>query len=646
MVRSVINPTINYVDNTKLYEDDREYEASMYKIYLMDEEVIIALGQAKNNYMANNILFYPIYLVKKNKVDQQIGVYEIPVDEVSSILDDEGDIDVSLLGEPLLYSFVSKLTLSTDTSAADASAADTSAADTSASATDATIAVVTAAQTLEDAAKEREGFKDNKTLPWIQRFMKNTNYRIVDNEGKGDCLFAAIRDGLKLVGVNTSVADMRKTLSTNATNETFLNYKDLYEKSVEEDKAVSKEIKMLADRHNELKKQIQIEKDRNTQLAIVEQAEEIFKRHKEVKKNKAYVKSIIEEFKFIKGIKDLDMFKLRLQTCDFWGDTWAISTLERALKIKIILLSRQNFKEGDEDNVLTCGQLNDDILETNKNFEPEHYIILDYSGAHYQLITYKDQGAFTFKQVPYDIKTLVVNKCLERNAGPYYIIPDFKDFMSKNEFKPTREQQEPAFEPMQTDLYDNATTFQYYSKSLDAAAPGKGAGETVGPEGPKFYSELSKIPLWRRKLDDEWPGEFMVDGKKWLTVIHYFEGSKFKRDNPNFYSQFSLDSGSALSKEIVLAEAASSKNGKYKGELIRPKDITIDKDFFEVRKEGITRGNLEKQAAIMAKFNQNEEFKRLLMSTKKAKLNHFIRGAPPELSIDLMIVREKLLNQK
>ena len=648
MVRSLIQPTVDYPVKKTLFDEDKQFEASMYRVTVLGEEVIIALGQAKYTYIESNVIFYPIYLVKHNKVDVQIGVYEIPVADISSIIDEDGDVDVSAMGEPILYPFVSKVVLSGKPIRAEVDAEEGSKEEGEG---------ITVTQTMEEAIKERETFKFNKTLPWIQRFMKNNNYKIVDNEGKGDCLFAAIRDGLKMSGVNTSVEDMRKLVAANATEDIFLNYKTLYEASVEEDKQNTKEIKVLSDRHAELKKQITLEKDRATQKAIVTQAEEIGKRYKDVKQDRTATKSMIEEFKFIKGIKDLDMFKLKIQTCGFYGDTWAISTLERALKIKLVLMSRANFKAGDEDNVLTCGQLNDEVLEAAGKFEPDHYIILDYNGAHYQLITYKDHGAFTFTELPYDVKTLVVNKCLERQAGPYYIIPDFQEFMKTEKegltvaplaplapLAPEVIEKELPEAPVEllSDLYDKATGFQFYSKSLDSAAPGKGAGETIGPEGVKFYSELQKIPSWRRKLDNEWSSEFTLDGKKWLTVEHYYEGSKFKRGNPQFYAQFSLDSGSTLSKDNVLAEAAASKNGKYKGDLLRPKDVIADKDFFEVRKDGMTRANLEMQAAMMAKFSQNDELKRLLKATKKAKLNHFSRGSPPELYTDLMIVRRQL----
>ena len=645
MVRSLIQPTVDYPVHKTLYDEDKEFEASMYRVTILGEEVIVALGQAKYTYIDSNVIFYPIYLVKHNKVDVQIGVYEIPVADVSSIIDEDGDVDVSFIGEPIIYPFVSKVILTGKSIRAEVDAE-------AALATEDVIAVTVLTQTMEEAIKEREAFKFNKTLPWIQRFMKNNNYKIVDNEGKGDCLFAAIRDGLKMSGVHVSVEDMRKILATNATEDIFQNYKTLYEASVEEDKKIAKELKVLTDRHAELKKQITLEKDRGTQQAIVAQAEEINIRHKDIKQDRIATKSMMAEFNFIKGVKDLDMFKLKVQTCGFLGDTWAISTLERELQIKMVLMSRANFRAGDEDNVLTCGQLNDEVLEAAGKFEPKHYILLDYNGAHYQLITYKDHGSFTFTELPYDIKTLVLNKCLERQAGPYYIIPDFQEFMKTETNKEgtvatvavevidleKETEKEPPIE-LQSDLYDKASVFQFYSKSLDSAAPGKGAGETIGPEGVKFYSELQKIPSWRRKLDNDWSSEFTLDGKKWLTVENYYQGSKFKRGNPQFYAQFSLDSGSAISKDPSMAKIAGGKSGKIKSELIRPKDVTIDKDFYEVRENGMSRANLEMQAAMMAKFSQNEELKRLLKATKKAKLNHFARGSPPEVVTDLMIVR-------
>ena len=127
----------------------------------------------------------------------------------------------------------------------------------------------------------------------------------------------------------------------------------------------------------------------------------------------------------MKDVDTFEDFKDIIKTCDFWGETWAISTLERILNIKLILLSEESYDEDDLNNVLQCGQLNDTKLEEDGVFNPDFYLVLDYNGWHYKLVTYKSRGAFTFTELPFDVKKLIVTKCMERLAGPYTLIPDF-----------------------------------------------------------------------------------------------------------------------------------------------------------------------------------------------------------------------------
>ena len=141
MVRSLIHSTIDYPVKKTLYDEDKEFEASMYRVTILDDEVIVALGQAKYTFIENNIIFFPIYLVKHNKVDVQIGIYEIAVEDLASIMDDEGDVDISLLGEPLLYPFVSKVILTGKPIRAEVDAEDKGSEE------------VVAAQTVEEAIK-------------------------------------------------------------------------------------------------------------------------------------------------------------------------------------------------------------------------------------------------------------------------------------------------------------------------------------------------------------------------------------------------------------------------------------------------------------------------------------------------------------
>ena len=106
MVNSILNPKINFPELKKLDPDDKQFDASMYEVNILGEDVIIALGQAKYAFIDDNIIYYPIYLVKNDKVSTQIGVYEILAEQLPNVVDDDGDIDLTQVDEPLLYKFV------------------------------------------------------------------------------------------------------------------------------------------------------------------------------------------------------------------------------------------------------------------------------------------------------------------------------------------------------------------------------------------------------------------------------------------------------------------------------------------------------------------------------------------------------------
>ena len=152
------------------------------------------------------------------------------------------------------------------------------------------------------------------------------------------------------------------------------------------------------------------------------------------------------------------------------------------------------------------------------------------------------------------------------------------------------------------------------------------------------------MPEWRKKLANSWPAEFKLDNHKWLTTEHYYQASKFKRNNKDFYIQFSLDSpDSSIAKDVDLAKAAGGQSGKFKGEVVRTKDVKIDPDFYVVPKGSkYSRGEMEMEAAMRAKFTQHPDLKQILLATKKAKLEHIRRSRPAEVFNDLMRIRREL----
>jgi predicted NAD-dependent protein-ADP-ribosyltransferase YbiA (DUF1768 family) len=175
------------------------------------------------------------------------------------------------------------------------------------------------------------------------------------------------------------------------------------------------------------------------------------------------------------------------------------------------------------------------------------------------------------------------------------------------------------------DSFDEDVVFVFYAQSAEKPRPGEGAGEKIPADKKTEYAELHRIPHWRRKLSNAWPAEFELDGHRWASVEHYFQGSKFKNQNHEFYLQFSVDSGSELSKDPELAKKTAAKPGKK---------IKVDGDFEE-------RVNREMLDAQRAKFTQNADLKALLLATKRAKLMHFMRGMPSILYENLVRIRSE-----
>ena len=84
-----------------------------------------------------------------------------------------------------------------------------------------------------------------------------------------------------------------------------------------------------------------------------------------------------------------------------------------------------------------------------------------------------------------------------------------------------------------------------------------------------------------------------------------------------------------------MAKAAGGKSGKYKGELLRPKQVELDPDFF------MKRSVSELNAAQDAKFTQNPGLKTLLVATKNAKLMQYVKADSPVVCDNLMMLRDK-----
>jgi len=674
MVQSFKNSKINYKESNRLNESDKKHHSALYVIDIFNSPFVIALGQRQDEYKSENIYFYAIYLISpKKKIKAKIGVFEIESQILSTVLDDEGDVNIDKLDEPLLFSYITpeylekygshgfeeekekevekevQNTSDNDifTAAISSDKASDKGKDSSKDSTkDLTFdtvfkkeekdIIVLPEETKEDAAKGREAYVLDEKDDWIVQYMKNKQYHIEYNEGGGDCLFACIRDAYKEMGYQTTVAKLRTFLSQKATKELFENYKKLYDDVFAEQEMAEKlmedkkkpvlsqdEILCLRQQYDAIQFKMKKLTSKNDSALLMEQAKKIqaqfseikeFKRQEEELKNsKKNTEALMNDFGFMKKVHNLDDLRTVIQTSSFWADTWAISTLELILNMKLIILE----KSTDPDAVMKCGQKNDDEASYRK-YHPRDYIMVQFSGNnHYELISYKKKHVFTFPEIPFDVKMLVVNRCLERTEGVYAHIPEWTGFMNKLGVVVEETETE-------TDVDADATVVFAYHPTSNDLKPGKGVGETIPLSEMSNYQNFEEN--WRRKLDDHWDkSAFTVDNLRWSSVALYLLAFPFKEVDTSVYKGLS---------EMNFEDASSA---------IKPKGAH-GKMFKALKKVSPETLSSKRTEALRAKFTQNADLTTLLVKTKNARLTQYVRSKPAIVDVELMAIRKEVMN--
>ena len=671
MVLSQINYTITYPEIKNIDENDKGKEVTMFQINLLGVEVVVAIGDVKYDFTKDGILFVPVYLIvdEKEKI-YQIGVYEFENEQYETLLDSDGDINISKIDGPLLYTFVDKPyiekcmvneTMVQDYDSGDDEDEDLDDEELSEdedleenkseqkeSENPSRLLVeldiednkddddfLQVGETEKTDKKERKAYKkpDRGESQWMQQFMQNNNYKIENVAGDGSCFFYVVRNAFKSIGVNATVDKLRQFLADNVTQEQFDNYKSRYDMYMAEYRDLRQQIPTLKSKKNQLTKKFKSiktktkkEKDRDTLKTLTKDAKKTKQEHTQVKtklekfKNEmTYVKQNMKEVSWMKNIRTLEDLKAFMLSCDFWADAWAIPKLEVLINTKFIILSSEFYKKGEYSKVVNCGSFTPKEIEDRGYFKPKYYIIAEHTGDHYKLISYKNKKIFRFHEIPYKLKNMLVEQCMKSSGKSIYnYIPKFAKLIGdtidvskrpegekqdlleslskdsdekKSKIEEVKEklgmsledeevEMQPTPTPEDENLFNDNTVFMFYSKSANKK-PGKGKGEIIPDDRLIEFNELAKMKDWRKvlsnfymkpKRDGEVVPLFELDGLKWASVEHYYHANKFKKNHPDYYRLFSIDSGSQIMDDARKALGAGGKTIKY---LVRSLDLRM-----------------------------------------------------------------------
>jgi hypothetical protein len=446
---------------------------------------------------SNTIVYYPIYLMDKDDnelVICRIGVYEVLETKHDNFLDEDGDLIIEDL-TPLLFNFVTETFLKENNYICQDAVLSHDDILSKVVENEKMIEVITIddnnnnidnVDTIEDSVSNIERTyvpsdslidiypkqtieqyndevnksylskpleSDEHAQQWLRAYLMNINYRIIEKGGCGDCLFyslaSAINDysitnksnGVPVFSVQ-DVSSLREILSENITEEQYDNYISLYKELNSSKNHLTREIKRYLEEHRRISEKFKNATTKLQQKELVIENNEIKKLIRSLEKELISTKEMLSEFKYMSSLKTIRDFKSFVLTSQFWGDEMSLGILQKYFNFKAVVLSQENFVKAIQNvplpltesivnnmkNIIQCGSSSLGGLEN-----PYFYIILNFTGSHYQLVTYRNKEAFTFNELPFGLKIRIMKECMRQDleAG-YGKIEQFVKFRDDN----------------------------------------------------------------------------------------------------------------------------------------------------------------------------------------------------------------------
>ena len=379
MVKSLLDSEMNYPEKKDLLEEHINKVSVVYPLNINGVSVEIAIGSAISC-LDKPIMYFPVYLVYEDKFVSQIGLFEL--NEKDKYLDEDGDIDIYLLNDILLYKFSTKEYFSKY-------------------------------KTTDD---EDEDYEEN----WINEFLGETKIKIYNQPEDGHCFFSAIQMALSK---KYTIEQMRQLLSDVVDPEQYGTYAALYSANKEELKELKKAQEVTRDKLREIEsrytKGLILDKDKKVKLIEAKKYKSDITR---INKNISDEQEISSEYAFMKDVSSVEDLKEKIKTCGFWADSWAISKLEELLNIKVIILSSFYYDANELRKVVQCPEKKD------REIKPQYYVIVDHTGDHYKLITFNKMKLFTFETIPESLKKHIATTCMSGAPGSFHEIEEFRKY--------------------------------------------------------------------------------------------------------------------------------------------------------------------------------------------------------------------------
>ena len=365
-----VQRNIHYDENKLLEDEDFNYETQLYKAEIYDKLYLIAVGKERVLISKKNHYYLPVYIIHNKRVFKQIGAFEYEGEQrdtkarQKTFMDDDDVLDLNRLGDIILYSFADYEffnSLSVDIKQTHIVDIEREYEKTRPEKDDETNndsdqdeddvfhinsekidkskemeksnkvlkdgifeidkSIKPPAMILEenqqDAKNMKKDFKDSSKATYIEKFMKNNNYDIVETIKNGDCMLDALRMAYLQIGYKTTIEKIRTLLSNEATDQVFEQYRNIYVGTLVEKTSLKKEIEQMKVDNKDLKKRMEKAQTAEQRQKIKEDADTIVDKYKKCQEEIRNNDELMEEFNFMEGVENLEDFREVIKTTKF-----------------------------------------------------------------------------------------------------------------------------------------------------------------------------------------------------------------------------------------------------------------------------------------------------------------------------------------